>query len=204
MCIIWGHKRRVSMDFVKQVLPQKLLKESESTPVELTRLSTSSQPLRSLTVLRETKQAQDKEGLHVDWKKKKDNKPGQKYKSKRAVFTVNYGAQGFLVQMGKLWKRQPLNVTEIRATTSELSLWAVNCQRLRDYPGEAARYAWNTLIFCSYFLLLFFCSWSLLENIWQQPVPLFLQSYVKLTKVKRKCMQTETVTLPKLQPNKRE
>lgn len=54
------------MDFVKQVLAQKLLKESESSPVELTRLSTSSQPLRSSTVLRETKQAQDKEGLHVD------------------------------------------------------------------------------------------------------------------------------------------
>lgn len=60
--------------------------------------------------------------MWTEKKKTKDNKPGQKYKSKRAVFTVNYGAQGFLVQMGKLWKRQPLNVTEIRATTSELSL----------------------------------------------------------------------------------
>lgn len=118
------------------------------------------------------------------------------------ILTVR--GQGFPVQMGKLQKRHPLSVTEYRATTSELGHWAVNCQRLRDYPGEIAQYAWNTRIFCSCFLLLFFCFWSLLENIWQQLVLLFLQSYVKLTKAKRKCMQAEIVTLPKLQPNKRE
>lgn len=65
----------------------------------------------------------------MDWGKK-DNKPGQNYRSKRTGFTVNHGAysdrewQGCLV-MGKtynLWKRHPLRETEYRATNSDLSL----------------------------------------------------------------------------------
>lgn len=54
--IILGHQRRVSTDFVKEALPHKLLKESESAPVEIPRLSTGSWPPWSSTVLR------DKEG----------------------------------------------------------------------------------------------------------------------------------------------
>jgi len=62
----------------------------EITPTELARLSTSCWPPRSSAVLRETEQPGDKEGLHMDWEKK-DNKTGQKYRSKRTIFTVNCG-----------------------------------------------------------------------------------------------------------------
>lgn len=156
------------MNFEMGVLLHKLLKKSENTPVELVRLWTGSWPLQLLTVPKETKQPQGKEGLHM-------------------------------VQMGKLRKRHPL-----RATASELCLWVVNCQWLRDNLGEIAQCAWNNLIFCSYFLLLFFCSWSLLENIWQQPVLLFLQSHVKLTKAKREMHTGRNSNSRKLWPNKRE
>lgn len=69
------------MDFAKGVLPHKILTESESIPVELTRLSTSSWPPWSLAVLRETKQPRHKEGLHVDWEKKKRKKTINQVKS---------------------------------------------------------------------------------------------------------------------------